>query len=354
MKHIKVSKKVVAAAGGVLICVIAAVLILGRVTGDDILFRNKKDLVVQSYITMDESNINALTGGQIKEVLVKEGDLVKAGQKLVVLDSDTLEAQKEQAEAALAQAQASYQMLLDGATEEQMKQTELAVQIAQSNLDNAQASYTRIQTDFQRMKLLYDAGDISQADMDAQRAGLTSAQAAQESARTNLEIAQSKLTEARNGATPQQIAAAQAGVDQAKASIKQIQTTLDKCILTAPVDGLVTTVNVKNGDVVSSGLPALVVADIYDPYITCNIDETKLSRVKLNQEVKISMAALGKKAFQGNVVTINKAADFATKKASNEADWDILTYGIKVEFDDPAQLQEELRSGMTAYVDFGR
>ena len=347
MKLAKSKKKIIGAAAAVILCAIVLVLIFGHVTGDDLLFKNKKNLVVQSYVTMDESNINALTGGQIKDVLVEEGDLVTKGQELVRLDSDTLMAQREQAQAALAQAQAAYQSLLNGATEEQMKQLQLAVQIAQANLENAQAAYTRMDADYQRTLALVPAGAVSQSSVD-------SAKAALDSSRSNLEISQSKLSEAQNGATPEQIAQAQAGVDQAKAALKQIDTTLDKCVLTSPVDGLVTTVNVKSGDVVSSGLPSVVVADIYTPYITCDVDEMKLPRVKLDQEVAISLAALGKDTYKGKVVRINKEADFATKKASNEADWDILTYGIKVTFEDLTGLQDELRSGMTAYVDFGK
>ena len=325
MKLAKSKKKIIGAAAAVILCAIVLVLIFGHVTGDDLLFKNKKNLVVQSYVTMDESNINALTGGQIKDVLVEEGDLVTKGQELVRLDSDTLMAQREQAQAALAQAQAAYQSLLNGATEEQMKQLQLAVQIAQANLENAQAAYTRMDADYQRTLALVPAGAVSQSSVEAQ-----------------------------NGATPEQIAQAQAGVDQAKAALKQIDTTLDKCVLTSPVDGLVTTVNVKSGDVVSSGLPSVVVADIYTPYITCDVDEMKLPRVKLDQEVDISLAALGKDTYKGKVVRINKEADFATKKASNEADWDILTYVIKVTFENLTGLQDELRSGMTAYVDFGK
>ena len=347
MKLAKSKKKIIGAAAAVILCAIVLVLIFGHVTGDDLLFKNKKNLVVQSYVTMDESNINALTGGQIKDVLVEEGDLVTKGQELVRLDSDTLMAQREQAQAALAQAQAAYQSLLNGATEEQMKQLQLAVQIAQANLENAQAAYTRMDADYQRTLALVPAGAVSQSSVDAQKAAL-------DSSGSNLEISQSKLSEAQNGATPEQIAQAQAGVDQAKAALKQIDTTLDKCVLTSPVDGLVTTVNVKSGDVVSSGLPSVVVADIYTPYITCDVDEMKLPRVKLDQEVDISLAALGKDTYKGKVVRINKEADFATKKASNEADWDILTYGIKVTFEDLTGLQDELRSGMTAYVDFGK
>lgn len=337
MKLAKSKKKIIGAAAAVILCAIVLVLIFGHVTGDDLLFKNKKNLVVQSYVTMDESNINALTGGQIKDVLVEEGDLVTKGQELVRLDSDTLMAQREQAQAALAQAQASYQSLLNGATEEQMKQLQLAVQIAQANLENAQASYTRMEADYERTLALVPAGAVSQSSVDGQKAALASAKAALDSSRSNLEISRSKLSEAQNGATPE-----------------QIDTTLDKCVLTSPVNGLVTTVNVKAGDVVSSGLPSVVVADIYTPYITCDVDEMKLPRVKLDQEVDISLAALGKDTYKGKVVRINKEADFATKKASNEADWDILTYGIKVTFDDLTGLQDELRSGMTAYVDFGK
>ena len=340
-------------AAAVTMAVLLAASISGC-NGDDILGRNSKELKVQSYVTMDESNINALTGGQIKTVLVREGDLVKAGQELVALDNDTLNAQKDQADAAVRQAEASYQSLMNGVSEEQMKQLELAVGIAQSNLESAQSNLQKMQTDTQRMEVMLEGAFISQADMDAQRNGLVAAQSSFESAKSNLEISRSKLTDAQNGATEEQIAQAQAGVDQARAALLQIETTLDKAVLKSPVDGLVTNVNVKDGDVVSSGLPALVVADIYKPYITCNIDETDLSRVSLDQEVDVTLLATKDTVYKGKVTKINKAADFATKKASNESDFDILTFGITVEFEQPELLQENLRAGMTAYVDFGK
>ena len=347
-------KTIVKVAAAIVACAAVAVIVFGHVTGDQLLMKEKKNMVEQSYVTMDESNINALMGGQIREVLVEEGDYVKKGQPLVNLDSDTLLAQKEQAEAALAQAQAACQILVNGTTEEQMKQLDLAVGIAQANLATAEAAYNDAQNNLNRTQALYNSGDLPKVQFDSAESAVVSARSAYENAQSSLEISKSKLLEARNGATPEQLAQAQAGVDQAKASVKQIQTNLDKCTLTSPIDGLITTVNVKNGDVVSSGLPAVVVADVYTPYITCNIDETKLERVKLDQDVNISLAALDGRSYPGKVVKINKAADFATKKASNEADWDILTYGIKVVFDNPQELEAELRAGMTAYVDFGK
>ena len=129
---------------------------------------------------------------------------------------------------------------------------------------------------------------------------------------------------------------------------------IEKCTLKAPVDGVVTTVNVKKGDMVTTGLPTVVVTDTYNPYITCNIDEDKIGDIQPQQKVKIKLSATGDKTYEGTVTTINKQADFATKKASQvNGDFDILTYGIKVVFDDNQSVQPVLRAGMTSFVDFG-
>ena len=118
---------------------------------------------------------------------------------------------------------------------------------------------------------------------------------------------------------------------------------------------MVTTVNVKKGDMVTTGLPTVVVTDTYNPYITCNIDEDKIGDIQPQQKVKIKLSATGDKIYEGTVTTINKQADFATKKASQvNGDFDILTYGIKVVFDDNQSVQPVLRAGMTSFVDFGK
>ena len=106
---------------------------------------------------------------------------------------------------------------------------------------------------------------------------------------------------------------------------------------------------------VTSGLPTVVVTDVYNPYITCNIDENQLDKVDYKMPVKITLSATGDKTYDGTVVNNNKQADFATKKSSQlNGNFDILTYAIKVEFDDEESVQSVLRAGMTAFVDFGK
>ena len=81
-------------------------------TGDSILGKDKEEMNVQSTVTMDESNVNALSAGQIDVVYVKEGDFVKKGDPLVLLNSDTLNAQKEQTLANIEKAQAALKQQL--------------------------------------------------------------------------------------------------------------------------------------------------------------------------------------------------------------------------------------------------
>lgn len=78
---------------------------LANLTGNEIMEKSQ-NLIVQANISMDESNINSLTSGQISEVLVREGDIVTKGQQLVVLDSDSVQSQKDAAEVAVVQAEA--------------------------------------------------------------------------------------------------------------------------------------------------------------------------------------------------------------------------------------------------------
>ena len=357
-----------------------------HVTGDQIVTGKNQNLVIQANIKMDESNINSLTGGQISEVLVSEGDSVTKGQALVALDCDSLLAQKAQAEAGVSQAQAAkaqaeagkaqaeaaLQKAKNGATEEELNQLKSAIDIAKSNIDNAQSAYDVAKSNYDRTKVLYDSGAATAAELEGKEASLQNAQSSLDNAKSNLEINNEKYNSAVKGAKAEDIEQAQAAVDQAQAGVEQAQAgieqaqaaldqinvTLEKCSLISPVDGIVTTLNVKNGDLVSSGMPAVVVTEVTNPSMTCNIKETDLDKVHLGQEVTIKLPAYEGQEVKGKVTNINKNADFATKKATNDnGDFDILSYGVKVEFEDLEDLKNrgiELRANMTTFVDFGK
>lgn len=328
---------------------------LANITGNQLADGKEKNMVIQSTVTMDESNINSMTGGKIKEIVVEEGQVVKKGDLLATLDSDALLAQKKSVEASIeavkgqiAQAEAGKRAAEAKLAETKNGTRDEQLTIYKDAVDYAQANYDRV-------KALYDIGAETQAALD--------------DADIKLKNAINQYELALNGATDDTIAAVQATVDQAdggvqaaKAQLKQVEASLEQINinlnytnLEAPADGVVTKINVKNGDLVSSGMPVAVVTQTEEPYIVCNLKETELTKVKMGNKVKIKLSSTKDKEYSGKIVQINKNADFAMKKATNDnGDFDVLSYGVKVQFDDMDKLQDILHAGMTAFVDFGK
>jgi HlyD family secretion protein len=325
---------------------------VSTLTGDNLVKQSNSNLTVQSNVDMTDININTQIPGEVKEVKVKEGDNVKKGDILLIIKSDTLSAKQSQVNAQIETANAQL-----NATKAARDAASAKLELAQNGarpeeIDQAKVGYDLAKVTYDRLKVLYDEGSIPKSDMD--------------NAETQLKLAKDKYDIAQSGARQEDIKAAKAQVDQANASveavegqIKQAQAGLDEvnvninnATVVAPEDGVVTQLNVKAGELVSTGMPLVIVTDVNKPSILCNVRETDLCKVDLEQNVSVKIPAYKDEVFKGKVVKINKNADFAVKRATNDnGEFDILSYGVKVELID---MDKPLRSGMTAFVDFGK
>lgn len=325
---------------------------VSMLTGDRLVKQSTSNLIIQSNVDMTDININSQIPGKVKEVKIKEGDNVKKGDVLLIVDSDTLAAQQSQVKAQIETANSQLNAA-KAARDAASAKFELAQNGARpEEIDQAKAGYDLAKVTCDRLKVLFEEGSIPKSDMD--------------NAETQLQLAKDKYDIAQSGARQEDIKAAKAQVDQANASaeavqgqIKQAQAALEgvnvninNATVVAPEDGVVTQLNVKAGELVSTGMPLVVVTDVNKPSILCNVRETDLSKVNLDQEVSVKISAYKDEVFKGKVVKINKNADFAVKRATNDnGEFDILSYGVKVELSD---MEKPLRSGMTAFVDFGK
>ena len=325
---------------------------VSTLTGDKLVKQSTSNLTIQSNVDMTDININTQIPGEVKEVNVKEGDSVKKGDVLLIIKSDTLAAKQSQVKAQIETANAQL-----NATKATRDAASAKLELAQNGarpeeIDQAKLGYDLTKLTYDRLKVLYEEGSIPKSDMD--------------NAETQLKLAKDKYDIAQSGARPEDIKAAKAQVDQANASveavegqIKQAQAGLEEvnvnvnnATVVAPEDGVVTQLNVKAGELVSTGMPLVMVTDVNKPSILCNVRETDLSKVDLDQEVSVKIAAYKDNVFKGKVVKINKNADFAVKRATNDnGEFDILSYGVKVELVD---MDKPLRAGMTAFIDFGK
>lgn len=291
-----------------------------------VLFQGKStdELIVQGSIKMEETNLNATLAGTIGEVLVEEGDQVKAGDTLIVMKSDTVEAKLQQAEGAQAAAEAQAEKAAAGARDQEVAQAKAGFEYAQKTYD--------------RMKALVEQEAISEAAFDQVEAQYTGAKEVYKMA--------------MEGARSEDKAAANALVQQAGGAVAEVNSYLENSKIKAPMDGVVTSVNAREGELVSTGMPLVAVTAMETPWVEVNVKETDLARVQLHQIVTLKIAAYPDQAFKGEVIRVNQKPDFATKRATNEnGDFDVLSYGVKIKL---IHGGKNLYPNMTVLVDFGK
>lgn len=337
------------------IVVIGSIILTLAYLFDDIEKTNaleESNLMVQGNLKTVETNLNTKVAGTIKEIRVSEGDSVRAGDVLLVLDSQSLLAKKEQAEAALVSAQsqynlakagydaanAQYEKALNGTRDEELAQLQSACELAEKT--------------FQRVETLYEGGVASESDYDE--------------AKTNYSVAKEKYELGLQGTRQEDISMAKASVDeslaniggaegqiyQAQASIAEIESYLEDMVIKAPSSGSITSLNVEVGELVSSGMSLAVISSLQKPWVEVNVDETDIGLVSVGQNVKVTLVAYPNQEFEGIVTKVNQKPDFATKRATNaKDDFDILSYGVKVEISGLDNYNTY--PGMTVMVDFG-
>lgn len=283
---------------------------------------SSKELVVQGSLKMEEINLNSKLAGIIGEVFVEEGDQVKAGDPIISLSSEAVEAKLQQAEGARAAAEAQAGKAAAGARNQEVAQAKAAFDYAQKTYD--------------RMETLLAQEAISQSTFDQVQAQYTAAK----------EV----YNMAQEGARSEDKAAAQGLVQQATGAVAEVNSYLDDSVIKAPMDGVVTSINVSEGELISTGMPLGAVTATKNAWVEVNVKETDLSKVKLGQTVGLKIAAYPDEKLSGKVIKVSQKPDFATKRATNEnGDFDVLSYGVKIKL---LNCKEVLYPNMTVLVNF--
>lgn len=279
-------------------------------------------LHIQGSIKLEEVTLNSKIAGNVAQVVVKEGDQIKAGDPIIIIDSSSIQAKKMQAEGALAAARAQASKAANGARSQEVAQ-------AKASADYAQKTYDRVKT-------LYEQGAIPANTYDETYAKYT---AAQETYNMALE-----------GARSEDISAASALVTQAEGALAEVNSYLADCVIKAPADGTVTSINIEQGELVSTGMALATMSGNGTPWVEVSVPETLLSHVSVGSSVPVALPAYQGKEFTGKISKVGQKPDFATKRATaNNGDFDVLSYTVTVTLD---SIDANVYSGMTALVDF--
>ncbi|HOI48914.1 MAG TPA: efflux RND transporter periplasmic adaptor subunit [Prolixibacteraceae bacterium] len=311
-----------------LVVVVAVLFIIGMYV------YKPEPVTLQGEAEVSEVRVSGKVPGRIVKFLVEEGDPVKAGDTLVVIDSPELTAKLEQAQAAKDAALAQNRKAQKGARQEMIAGAYEMWQKAEAGADIAQKSFDRVQR-------LYDRGVIPAQKRDEAEAQYKAAVATTRAARSQYEMAV-------NGAETEDKDAARALVNRAQGAIREVEAYLGETVLVAPADGEVSEIFPQRGELVGTGAPILNIIDLNDIWFAFNIREDLLGELKMGSVFTAAVPALNNQSVDLKVTAIKPMASFATWKATKATgQFDAKTFEVKAR---PVTPVKDLRPGMSAIL----
>mgnify|MGYP000474712748 CR=1 FL=1 len=293
------------------------------------------DGTITSYGNVDirEVNLGFRVPGRISNVLKDEGDHVVAETLLATIDSEPLERQLDSLIAQKQAAQASYELLVNGYRQEDIKQ-------AKANWEYCSAVYEEAVTEMNRQKQLEKADAGRKQDYDR-------ASYAWDQAKAKLAVAKAAYDEAINGFRSEEIAKAEALTKQLDAEIARVQLQLADTKLKAPSSGTILTRAIEKGSMVQVGQTAFTISLDNEVWVRAYIPQTRLGDIKPGMMVSVFSDSRPNQSYQGHIGFISSKAEFTPKYVETEDLRSDLVYRYRVIVDGDTT---GLRQGMPVTV----
>jgi len=313
---------------GVLIAVVVVIAVIGAI------FLKPEPEVLMGDVNAAEYRVSGKVPGRVEALLVKEGDFVKEGDTLVIINSPEVSAKMEQAQAARAAASAQSSKAKNGARQQQIASAYEMWQKAQVGVDITKKSLDRTQ-------ILFDKKVISAQKRDEVEAQYKAAVATANAAKLQYEMA-------CEGAQDEDKAAAQALVAKANGAIAEVSSYMGERYLVAPCDGEVVEVYPKRTELIGTGSPVMSILDMNDVWFSFSIREDQLQGIAVGDVLDVNIPALGEQTYKAQVTYMKAMASYATWRATkNNGQYDVKSFDIKLV---PVDKIEKLRPGMTALI----
>lgn len=294
------------------------------------------ELILQGEVEANEIRVSGKVPGRVLELKVEEGQKVEKGQLLVLIDSPEIDAKTMQAMAAESAAQA----LSDKANKGTRKET---IEGAKEQYERAKAASEYTKKTYDRMKNLYSKGVITAQKFDEVEAQYKAAVAQEKAALSQYEMA-------KNGAQQEDKNAALAQVNRAKGAVMEVNSYKDETRLLSPMSGEIVEIFPKVGELIGTGSPIMSIVDLNDVWVTFNIREDLLSKIKMGTVLTATVPAMNNREIKLKVNYIKAMASYATWKATKITDeYDTKTFEVKAK---PVEKINGLRPGMSIIVNW--
>ncbi|MDX1944941.1 MAG: efflux RND transporter periplasmic adaptor subunit [Pirellulaceae bacterium] len=349
------------------------------------LWKTPTELLLPGTVETQEVRLSSRVGGRVSKILVRESDLVSAGQPLVELEMPELDSQRSQLEAQQQAAEAVLARLKKGPRPEEIAAAAAAVQAAQARVDRMKRGFRSEEKeqarseqeslnaelenalqDLNRERTLLGKGATTNAAYEAAVArhgrllGQVNAAGAklrmleagyrpEEVAETVAELArlQANLDLLNAGTRQEEIDEATARVAQLAAQIEEIDVKRRERTVFAPEPAVVEIISVRPGDIVAANQPVARVLRAGDLWVKAFISEVEMGRLRLGQKVEVTIDSFPNKRFAGEVTHISTTAEFTPRNVQTIDERRHQVFGFRVRV---ADAQGIFKSGMAASV----
>lgn len=325
---------------------------------------------VSGRIEGDDTTVATKISGRIREIQVREGDVVKAGQVIAVIDDEQVRAREQQEQSMVLQAEAKVLgaqqqiAVLTAQLEEsnigvdqaridaqgRVSQAEAQVAHAEAQLAQAEADFNQAQYDEQRYTTLAKDGDVpertgrqARTTAEAQAAAVRAARKQVDVARGTLTIAKANLSNAAmrtSQATAvrkqivqaqSEILAAQAETEHARARLREVQADRKDLEVVAPIDGTVATRSAEPGEVVAAGTTLVTLVNLNEVYLRGFIPEGEIGRVRTGQTARVYLDSAPDRPLEAVVSRIDPEASFTPENTYFKDDRVKQVVGVKLQ-----------------------
>ncbi len=285
-------------------------------------FMQANTMLLQGEVDVKTVDLASKITGRIEKINYKKGDRVKKGDVLITLDAPEINAKAAQVDATVQLALAQQEKVNNGARNEQISMAKASRDLAKKTFD--------------RLNRLHDEGVIPTQKLDEARAKY---QAAQDN--YNMLVTGSRIEDKLSAA---------ANVKRAMGANDEVQSYLKENTIVAPIDGVITEINVEEGELVGAGYPIVTIVDDNDCWVVFNLREDLLAKIKDGTEFNVKIPAIGKEPVKVRVNYISVMGDFANWRATKaKGDFDMKTFEVRAV---PVEKVDGLRAGMSAVFDW--
>src|SRR5262245_25183431 len=333
------------------------VIVAGAAGGYYATHRPPGPLILTGIVTTQDVIVSPQVGGQIGQLLIKEGDTVQKNQLVAVMTTDELQAdrayyayQVESIESQVGENEAALRFE-QRQTEDQIQQARAAMETTVAQVGEARADLENARIVLERTQKLSKEGVAPVQQLDQSRTAFDAAKARLEAAEKQVEVQKAAVAVAN--ANAEQVAVQQNRVktslqqrEAAAAQRKRADVRLSYSEVRAPVDGIVDVRVAREGEVINSGQAVITLINPDDLWVRADVEETYIDRIRLGDQMKVRLPS-GEERM-GTVFFRALDASFATQRDVSRTKRDIKTFEVRLRLDNS---DRRLAVGMTTYIE---